>query len=375
MVAVGGGDSAPRVAHPLEVGSRVACQRPDGTTTSVEIIERRSQGAAEDGGVRWSYYVHYDGTDRRLDEWVGEERTVVPDERAGAAEAAAGAIGKRPGAAARQTRNQRRKSDEMNHVAGPANVYDEAMEKEHEESTKVKNVKVVEFGRFEIDAWYFSPYPDDFGEVERLFVCPFSLKYFKRRDAYTRHLASLALPRRRPPGVRIYRAPAPPLSAACLSLQLRQPTHLTCYEVDGSKAKVYCQCLCLLAKLFLDHKTLYYDVDPFLFYVLCEENAEGEEELAGYFSKEKASRAVPAARTRTPAGPSPPSDALPSGALAQASAEGNNIACILVLPQHQRKGYGKLAIDLAYQLTLREGKVRPPQESSEALGDGCRLRG
>ena len=24
------------------------------------------------------------------------------------------------------------------------------------------------------------------------------------------------------------------------------------------------------AKLFLDHKTLYYDVDPFMFYVMCE---------------------------------------------------------------------------------------------------------
>ena len=60
--------------------------------------------------------------------------------------------------------------------------------------------------------------------------------------------------------------------------------------------------LCLLAKLFLDHKTLYYDVDPFLFYVLCEEDERGEETLAGYFSKEKS------------------------------SADNNNIACILVLP-------------------------------------------
>ena len=32
-------------------------------------------------------------------------------------------------------------------------VADEEMEKEHEESTKVKNVKVVELGIFEIDAW------------------------------------------------------------------------------------------------------------------------------------------------------------------------------------------------------------------------------
>ena len=35
-----------------------------------------------------------------------------------------------------------------------------------------------------------------------------------------------------------------------------------------SQAKVYAQNLCLLAKLFLDHKTLYYDVEPFLFYIL-----------------------------------------------------------------------------------------------------------
>lgn len=38
---------------------------------------------------------------------------------------------------------------------------------------------------------------------------------------------------------------------------------------------MYCQNLCLLSKLFLDHKTLYYDVDPFLFYVLCEVDSDG----------------------------------------------------------------------------------------------------
>lgn len=36
------------------------------------------------------------------------------------------------------------------------------------------------------------------------------------------------------------------------------------------KAKIYCQSLCLLSKLFLDHKTLYYDVEPFHFYVMTE---------------------------------------------------------------------------------------------------------
>jgi hypothetical protein len=47
------------------------------------------------------------------------------------------------------------------------------------------------------------------------------------------------------------------------------------FEVDGKKSKVYCQNLCLLSKLFLDHKTLYYDVDPFLFYIMCEKDAQG----------------------------------------------------------------------------------------------------
>jgi hypothetical protein len=41
-------------------------------------------------------------------------------------------------------------------------------------------------------------------------------------------------------------------------------------QVDGKREKAWCQSLCFLAKLFLDHKTLYYDVDLFLFYVLCE---------------------------------------------------------------------------------------------------------
>ena len=44
---------------------------------------------------------------------------------------------------------------------------------------------------------------------------------------------------------------------------------------SGRKNKSYAQNLCLLAKLFLDHKTLYYDTDPFLFYVMCEYDEYG----------------------------------------------------------------------------------------------------
>lgn len=54
--------------------------------------------------------------------------------------------------------------------------------------------------------------------------------------------------------------------------------------MDGNVSTIYCQNLCLLAKLFLDHKTLYYDVEPFLFYVLTQNDVKGCH-LVGYFSK------------------------------------------------------------------------------------------
>ena len=59
---------------------------------------------------------------------------------------------------------------------------------------------------------------------------------------------------------------------------------LSAFEVDGNRAKIYCQNLCLLAKLFLDHKTLYYDVESFHFYVLTVNDDAGCH-LVGYFSK------------------------------------------------------------------------------------------
>ncbi|XP_027489556.1 histone acetyltransferase KAT8-like, partial [Corapipo altera] len=72
---------------------------------------------------------------------------------------------------------------------------------------------------------------------------------------------------RQPPGREIYRK-----------------SNISVYEVDGKDHKIYCQNLCLLAKLFLDHKTLYFDVEPFVFYLLTEVDRHGAH-IVGYFSK------------------------------------------------------------------------------------------
>ena len=60
---------------------------------------------------------------------------------------------------------------------------------------------------------------------------------------------------------------------------------VTCvFEIDGQVSPIYCQNLCLLSKMFLQHKTLFYDVEPFLFYVLCKYDTK-HYSLLGYFSK------------------------------------------------------------------------------------------
>ena len=69
-----------------------------------------------------------------------------------------------------------------------------ALEKEHEEITKVKNIHTIEFGRYEIDTWYYSPYPEEYTKTGKLFICEFCLKYFRKKKTLTRHLVSIEIP-------------------------------------------------------------------------------------------------------------------------------------------------------------------------------------
>lgn len=112
-----------------------------------------------------------------------------------------------------------------------------------------RSPRFIEFGKYEIQTWYSSPYPQEYARLSKLYLCEFCLKYTKSKMILERHLMKCR--QRYPPGTEIYRW-----------------EDIAVFEVDGNANKIYCQNLCLLAKLFLDHKTLYYDVEPFLFYVL-----------------------------------------------------------------------------------------------------------
>ncbi|CAG9119549.1 unnamed protein product [Plutella xylostella] len=139
------------------------------------------------------------------------------------------------------------------------------IEEELGEIPSDRGTRYVVMGKYMMEVWYQSPYPGDAARVPRLFVCEFCLNHQKSQSGANRHKGKCVW--RHPPGDEVYRK-----------------NSLSVWQVDGRKHKQYCQQLCLLAKFFLDHKTLYYDVEPFLFYVMTVADEHGCH-VVGYFSK------------------------------------------------------------------------------------------
>lgn len=169
-------------------------------------------------------------------------------------------------------------------------------------------IKQLFLGDVEMTPLFSSPYPEEYIKHPSLYICSECLEYFSTNYTLERHRRKCKY--KYPPGRLLY----------------SDMDSMGIFEVEGGKEQEYCQSLCLLAKMFLDHKTLYYDVEPFLFYIIGEIKEDGFQ-IQGYFSKERG--------------------------------EGrNNLSCIVVLPPYRKLGLGSFLIDFSYYLTRKT--VKPP---------------
>ncbi|KAK0495408.1 histone acetyltransferase, MYST superfamily, partial [Armillaria luteobubalina] len=181
-------------------------------------------------------------------------------------------------------------------------------------------VKTIHIGGYDVKTWYDAPFSEEYSCIPdgKLWICEFCLKYMKSKFGYNRH--RMKCKARHPPGDEIYR-----------------DGDISLFEVDGRKNKIYCQNLCLLSKMFLDHKSLFYDVEPFLFYVIAQVDDDGAR-FIGYFSKEKC------------------------------SIKDYNLSCIMTLPTRQRQGWGNFLIDFSYLLSKKEQRLGSPEKPLSSLG-------
>ncbi|CAK7271703.1 SAS complex subunit [Sporothrix epigloea] len=233
--------------------------------------------------------------------------------------------------------------------------------------------------------------------LDRLYVCPICFKYSKEIVPWHGHVqvceSNFQIPGEKiyvhPRGIRNVRVPLSPVTSSAVpttgSKRRRVSTEAdvhhveqtvkdegewSIWEVDGEKDVLFCQNLSLFAKLFLDNKSVFFDVTGFYYFLLVytppaslpaslreataatslnvsSANASGQASIlgaaprprvVGFFSKEKMSW------------------------------DNNNLACILVFPPWQRKGLGALLMGISYEISRREGVLGGPEKPISDLG-------
>ncbi|KAF6814769.1 MOZ/SAS family protein [Colletotrichum plurivorum] len=202
--------------------------------------------------------------------------------------------------------------------------------------------------------------------LDRLYVCPVCFKYSKELVAWWGHVRMCerngTVPGRKvyvhPKGRRLVRKEVGKMGkksgggAKFTEEYVADEGEWSVWEVDGEQDVLFCQNLSLFAKLFLDNKSVFFDVRGFNYFLLV------------YTPPPPPPSSDPAAPEPTPARP----HVVGFFSKEKMSWDNNNLACILVFPPWQRKGLGALLMGVSYEISRREGVLGGPEKPISELG-------
>ncbi|KAK4194789.1 putative histone acetyltransferase [Triangularia verruculosa] len=249
-----------------------------------------------------------------------------------------------------------------------------------------RNIDKVVLGDICFKTWYPSYFGKEVldngpGILDRLYVCPCCFKYSKELVSWWEHV-QICKGKNFIPGSKIYthpkgqrtvlKASGPPpksgrgrksnASQKMVEEVVQDQGEWSIWEVDGEVDVLFCQNLSLFAKLFLDNKSVFFDVTGFKYFLLV------------YTPPAVAARSLltppehPTLSGPSTAAHQPRSQIVGFFSKEKMSWDNNNLACILVFPPWQRKGLGSLLMGVSYEISKREGLLGGPEKPISELG-------